>query len=411
MRVLHTSDWHLGKRLEQCERTEEHQHFLDWLVQTIEDQKIELLVIAGDIFDTGSPSNTALKQYYDFLWAMRRTCCRDIVIIGGNHDSVSTLNAPKALLRYFNVHVVGGATPDIREEIIPITDEKGQVQLVVCAVPFLRDRDIRLSVAGETYEEQEARLKRGICAHYEELCQHIQSYKKLGIPVVATGHLFAAGGSASDSEKEIHVGNLGQIAGDQFPADFDYVALGHLHRPQKVNNSHHIRYSGSPIPLSFSEVEDKKIIITLDFEAGQLSRLEEIEIPVCRKLVRFRGDLEKIRKHLLTFDNGEHPYPAWVEVQVETDHFIHDLDNQLLDFLEGKTHLQFFSRQTRINPAQPLDRQMPLLQSLDELLPKEVFRQKCQSVLGEDNFGDLLHTFDELLELMHQQDQTLDTRR
>jgi exonuclease SbcD len=405
MRVLHTSDWHLGKRLEQCERTEEHQHFLDWLIQTIQDQKIDLLVIAGDIFDTGAPSNTALKQYYDFLWAMRRTGCRDIVIIGGNHDSVSTLNAPKALLRYFNVHVVGGATPDIQEEIIPITDEKGLVQLVVCAVPFLRDRDIRLSVPGETYQEQEARLKRGICAHYETLCQHIQTYKNQGIAVMATGHLFAAGGSASESEKEIHVGNLGQIYGDQFPADFDYVALGHLHRPQKVNNFQHIRYSGSPIPLSFSEVEDKKIILLLDFEAGQLRRLEEIEIPVCRKLVRFKGDLEKIRKHIITFDNGDHPYPAWVEVQVETDNFIHDLDNQLLGFLAGKNHLQFFSRQTRLNPAQPLDSQVPEMQNLDEILPKDVFRKKCESVFAEDNFEDLLHTFDELLELMQQQDR------
>jgi exonuclease SbcD len=377
---------------------------LDWLIQTIQDQQIELLVIAGDIFDSGSPSNTALKQYYDFLWAMRRTCCRDIIIIGGNHDSVSTLNAPKALLRYFNVHVVGGAMPDIQEEIIPITDAQGQVQLVVCAVPFLRDRDIRLSVPGETYEEQEARLKRGICAHYEELCQYIESYKSQGIPVLATGHLFAAGGAASDSEKEIHVGNLGQIAGDQFPAAFDYVALGHLHRPQKVNNSHHIRYSGSPIPLSFSEVTDKKIILILDFEGGQLSSLEEIDIPVCRQLVRFRGDLEKIRKHLITFDNGDHPYPAWVEVQVETDNYIHDLDTQLLGFLSDSSQLQFFSRQTRLTPAPALDSQLPEMQSLDELSPQEVFRKKCESVFADEQVDDLLHTFNELLELMHQQD-------
>lgn len=404
MRVLHTSDWHLGKKLEQCERTDEHQRFLDWLVETIKDQQIDLLVIAGDIFDTGSPSNTAFKQYYDFLWAMRSTPCRDIVIIGGNHDSVSTLNAPKALLRYFNVHVVGGATADIQEEVIPITDARGQVQLVVCAVPFLRDRDIRLSVPGESLEEQEARLKHGICAHYEALCPHIQPYKAQGIPILATGHLFAAGGSASDSEKEIHVGNLGQIYGDQFPAVFDYVALGHLHRPQKVNNLPHIRYSGSPIPLSFSEVEDKKLVILLDFENGQLSKLEELEIPVCRKLVRLRGNLEKVRRQILSFDHGDHPFPAWVEVQVETDYFIHDLDSQLLDLLDGSKHLQFFTRQTLLRPAQSIDSQLPEMQQLDELLPKEVFRKKCEAVFAEEPFEDLLHTFDELLELMHQHD-------
>ena len=406
MRVLHTSDWHLGKRLEQCERTDEHQHFLDWIIQTIVAQKIELLVIAGDIFDSGSPSNTSLKQYYDFLWQMRKTCCRDIVIIGGNHDSVSTLNAPKELLRYFNVHVIGGATTQIEDEIIPITNADGTIEIVVCAVPFLRDKDIRLSIPGESYEEQEARLKRGICAHYEDLVQHIQPYKQKQIPVIATGHLFAAGSAASDSEKEIHVGNLGNICGDQFPAAFDYVALGHLHRPQKVNGFSHIRYSGSPIPLSFSETEDKKIIIILDFEEGKLARLQEIEIPVCRKLVRFKGNLEQIRKHLITFHNSDHPFPAYAEIQVETDGFIHDLDNQLAEILGKNDHLQIiFSKQTRLAPTQAIDAQLPHLPTLDELKPKDVFLQKCQSVFPEDNHDDLLHTFEELLELMHQEEK------
>lgn len=405
MRVLHTSDWHLGKKLEQCERTDEHQHFLDWLVQIIQEQQINLLVIAGDIFDTGTPSNTALKQYYDFLWRMRQTCCRDIIVIGGNHDSVATLNAPKELLRYFNVHVIGGATANIAEEIIPITDAAGHVKLVVCAVPFLRDKDIRLSVPGETYEEQEIRLKRGICAHYEEIAQHIQPYKQQQIPVLATGHLFAAGSSASESEKEIHVGNLGQICGDQFPAEFDYVALGHLHRPQKVNNFHHIRYAGSPIPLSFSEVEDKKIIIVLDFANGRLNGLEEIEIPVCRRLVRFKGDLEKIRRHITLFDSKPQPYPAWVEIQVETDSFIPDLENQLAGFLQNKSQLQIiFSKQTRLSPAASLELQLPEMQNLHELLPQEVFRKKCESVFSENNFEDLLITFSQLLELMQQSD-------
>lgn len=407
MRVLHTSDWHLGKRLEQCERTDEHQHFLDWLVQTIQEQQVACLIIAGDIFDTGSPSNAALKQYYDFLWRLRGTCCRDIVIIGGNHDSVSTLNAPKALLRYFNVHVIGGAPAEIQEEIIPVTDPTGYTQLIICAVPFLRDKDIRLSVPGETYAEQESRLKQGICAHYQALVEHIRPYKQQGIPVIATGHLFAAGSAASESEKEIHVGNLGQIAGDQFPAEFDYVALGHLHRPQKVNGFQHIRYAGSPIPLSFSEVEDKKIIILLDFADGQLTRLEEVQVPVCRQLVRLRGDIDKIRRHITTFDNQNYRYPAWVEIQVETENFIHDLDNQLQDFLAGKNHLQFFTRQVRLNPVQALETTLPAMQQLHELQPKEVFRKKCETVFpaaDENSYSDLLSTFDELLELMHQQE-------
>src|SRR5690606_18451965 len=132
-------------------------------IETICDQEIDLLVIAGDIFDTGFPSNTALKLYYDFLRRVKDTCCRDVVIIGGNHDSISTLNAPAELLRNFNIHVIGGAAEDVAEEIVPIFDESGKVKAVVCAVPFLRDKDVRLSVPGETEAEREARLKQGIC--------------------------------------------------------------------------------------------------------------------------------------------------------------------------------------------------------------------------------------------------------
>src|SRR5919107_1672020 len=118
MKILHTADWHLGKRFEQCERTDEHQHFLDWLIGVISQHEIDVLLIAGDVFDTGSPSNAALKQYYDFLWALRKTNCREVIIIGGNHDSVSTLNAPQTLLKHFRVHVVGGVPLEFTDQII-----------------------------------------------------------------------------------------------------------------------------------------------------------------------------------------------------------------------------------------------------------------------------------------------------
>ena len=406
MKVLHTSDWHLGKRLEQCERTDEHQHFLDWLLITIGQQQIEILLITGDIFDTGSPSNTALKQYYDFLWGLRSTCCREVIIIGGNHDSVSTLNAPKALLKYFNVHVVGGVPNDFTEQIIPIKNGSGQVELVVGAVPFLRDKDVRLSVPGETHEEREARLKQGICNHYRHIAEHVASYKAQQIPVIATGHLFAAGGSASDSEKEIHVGNLGQICGDQFPENFDYIALGHLHRPQVVNGSKHIRYSGSPIPLSFSEIDDTKIVLVLTFTDGGLTQVEEIEVPCCRKLIRFKGNLEKVIRHLSLLEDGGHRYPAWVEVQVETENFIYDLDGQLAQLTQHKPYLErVFTRQIRSKPvAGSDDLSFSELENLEELTPKEVFLKKCASAFTDADYDDLLVTFDELLEKMAQTD-------
>ncbi|MFD3001685.1 exonuclease SbcCD subunit D C-terminal domain-containing protein [Pontibacter toksunensis] len=408
MRVLHTSDWHLGQRLVNLERTEEHQHFLNWLLQTIEVQQVEALIMAGDVFDNGAPSNTALKLYYDFLRRVCATCCRHIIITGGNHDSVSTLNAPRELLECFNIYVIGGATPDPLDELIELRNTQGELELVVCAVPFLRDRDIRLSVAGESYEEREKRIKEGIAAHYEAFVPHLQKYKEQKIPVVATGHLFAAGSSASESEKEIHVGNLGQIGADQFPKEFDYVALGHLHRPQQVNKRHHIRYSGSPIPFSFSEVTDKKVNYVLEFRDGKLADLQELEIPCCRKLVRFKGPLEKVKQQLAVFDNSDYTLTAWAEIQVELDTLLPDLNQQLEEVLSLKTGIQLLIHRPPLIKAssQTLEQQVQEEVDLHTLREKDVFLKRCESTYPDSDHTELLSTFSELLELMGQVEES-----
>lgn len=401
MNVLHTSDWHLGKRLLHHERTEEHQHFLNWLLQTIETEKIDALLVAGDIFDSGAPSNTALKQYYDFLRALYLTGCKHVIITGGNHDSISTLNAPKELLKYFNIHVIGGVPKNLEDEVIPLKNEAGETELVICAVPFLRDKDVRLSIAGETAEEREQRIKDGICNHYKALVQYIQPYKAANIPVVATGHLFAAGSSASDSEKEIHVGNLGQICGDQFPEEFDYIALGHLHRPQIVGGFNHVRYSGSPIPLSFSENDDRKSVLVLNFSEGKLNAIKPLEVPRQRRLVRFKGSLESVHIDLLDFENSDCPLPAWAEIQVETESFIPNLEQNLIELMGSKTDLELITcRQLLIRPKVTLDEQVQAELHLHDLNPKEVFRKRCEAEFPDLSHDDLLQAFDELLENM-----------
>ncbi|MBB6612476.1 exonuclease SbcCD subunit D C-terminal domain-containing protein [Pontibacter sp. Tf4] len=409
MRALHTSDWHLGQRLVTLERTEEHQHFLNWLLQTIEQEQVDVLLMAGDVFDSGAPSNTALKLYYDFLRKVTATCCRHIVFIGGNHDSVSTMNAPRDLLASMNIQVIGGATPDPLDELIVLKNAADQPELIVCAVPFLRDRDIRLSVPGETYDEREARLKQGIADHYAQFVPHIQPYKVQQLPVVAMGHLFAAGGTASESEKEIHVGNLGQIGADQFPKEFDYVALGHLHRPQQVNNTHHIRYSGSPIPLSFSEVTDSKVIFILDFEAGKLVDLRELAIPVCRKLVRFKGSLEEVKTKITTYDNSNYSLPAWAEIQLELDAPLPDLNQQLEEVLQLKKdelHLLIHRPPIFKRERQGLAQQVQEEADLHTLNEKEVFLKRCQSAFPDSDHTELVNSFSELLELMRQEQES-----
>lgn len=401
MKILHTADWHLGKKLEQSERTDEHQHFLDWLIQRLSSECIDVLIIAGDVFDTGTPSNSAFEQYYGFLRRVKNTCCREVIIIGGNHDSISTLNAPKELLKYFNVHIVGGVPQEFTEQIIPIKNDAGKLQLVVCAIPFLRDRDIRLSLAGETYSEREQRIKQGICDHYNQFKEHINEYKRDGVPVIATGHLFAAGASTSESEKEIHVGNLGQVCGDQFPVEFDYIALGHIHRPQVVNKMNHIRYSGSPVPLSFSENDDNKQVIILEFQEGKLTRVEELEVPCCRKLIRIKGDAASVKKGLMLLEDHNLKFPAWVEVQVETDKYLPDLDEELHKLIVKKPFIgRLFIRQNRLRPGKNLNEQTEEALSLTDLSPTSVFKKRCEGAHAEQDYSELLQTFEEALEKM-----------
>jgi exonuclease SbcD len=406
MRVLHTADWHLGKRLDQQDRSEEHRRFLDWLLQTLQEKQVDVLVVAGDIFDSGNPPNAALKQYYDFLWRARATGCQDIIITGGNHDAVATLNAPRELLRHLRVHVVGGVPEDIAQQVIVLQrEQEEQAALVVCAVPFLRDRDIRLSTPGESAAEREQRIRLGIAQHYHNLVPLIAPYKAQGIPVMATGHLFAAGATASpDSEQEIHIGSLGQIGADQFPQEFDYIALGHLHRPQRVHKTNHIRYSGAPVPLSFSENEDRKMVLLIDFLPGQEPVVSELEVPRSRRLLRIKGELEAVKAQLAAIpvsDSDE--LPAWVEIQLQTPHYLYDLEEQLAVLTSGQAHIgQLFIRQLRSQAHRSMS--APAALSLRDLSPREVFIQKCDTQVPEEERAALLASFDEAIALFRQQD-------
>lgn len=408
MRVLHTADWHLGQRfIGGHERTEEHQHFLAWLLITIQEQRVEVLVIAGDIFDSGSPSNAALELYYDFLVRMQTTACRDVVVVGGNHDSPATLNAPARLLRHLRVHVVGCVPDCFEDQVLVLDDAHGKPGLVVCAVPFLRDRDVRLSVPGEAAEAREARIKQGIADHYARLAEVelVWQLKARGLPVLATGHLYAAGAAPSDSERTIHVGNLGQVTADHFPAVFDYVALGHLHRPQRVGGRGHIRYSGSPIPLSFSEIDHPKEVLVLDFQAGSLAALQTLPVPGTRRLVRFHGTLAEVTEGLTSYDNTGYLLPAWADVQVHSELTQLEVADALLEVMQALDRQQLAvlaRRHFRLVALRPLndeDAETPLTRSLHDFTEREVFEQRLAAE-PEDSRAALLRTFDELLEGM-----------
>lgn len=409
MRILHTSDWHIGHRLHDNERQTEHQFFLNWLLDTIETHRIEMLIVAGDIFDNANPTNEALSQYYHFLRGMIQTSCKHIIIIGGNHDSYGTLNAPKDILRYFNIHIVGKAHESCQDEIIVIKDRADKIQTVVCAVPFLRDRDIRQAISGESYADIEQRIKDGIIRRYRMLADCIQTYKTGDFPVMATGHLYAAGGDFADkndrSERDIHIGNLGQIRADQFPAEFDYIALGHLHRPQMVSQQQHIRYAGSPIPLSFSEFSDNKVVLLLNFEGNHIGGITEIPVPRWRKLVRLKGNFNQIADQIQALEDGQHQMKIWAEVKVELDQYEPYITQKVNELVKNRNIAVLKTQAMYTHLHQSLDEQMGNTMALHELKPEEVFRKKCESEKFDiEGYPDVYSAFKELLSEMEEND-------
>jgi len=400
MKILHTADWHLGHYLKGQENTrlEEHKLFLSWLLDTIENEQIDLLLVAGDIFDSANPPHWAEEQYYRFLADVRRTVCKNVLIIGGNHDSPTNLNAPKEILKFLNVHIVGKASDNLQDEIVLI-EEKDKVALVICAVPFLRDSDIRKAISAENITETERRIKEGIIQHYHQVADLVTDYKKAHIPILATGHLYAAKSQTSDSEKEIHIGNQGQIEVEKLPTIFDYVALGHIHRPQKVGGNQHIRYSGSPIPLSFSEYSDRKQITIVEIEAHGLTSIQEVEIPLTRPLLSFKGSLAEVEKKILSYEKKSSLTP-WAEVKVVLQEYVSNLSEKIQTLGKEKginiLKVNIDYDVTCLPQSEPTN-----LPSLSELTPLEVFKQKCAQEnrnLANEDYKQVLEAFQLLLE-------------
>lgn len=330
MRILHTSDWHLGRSLMLLKRQDELTAFLDWLLKTIEERNVDGLIVAGDIFDNTTPPTAAQELYYNFLGRAARTCCNNIVIVAGNHDSPSLLDAPAKILKAINVHVVGTPGKSPENEVIILQNRAGEPGGLMCAVPYLRDRDIRRVVPGETVEDKAAALIAGIQQHYANICESAENLRQqLGdLPLIATGHLFTAGGHTveGDGVRELYVGTIAHVGSEIFPAGIDYVALGHLHAPQKVGGHEHIRYSGAPIAMNFCEAKQQKKVVLIEF-TGRKPQIEEIAVPCFQPLEKICGDLAKLTDRIgqLVEENSN----AWLEIEYTGEMIVPNLDEQI----------------------------------------------------------------------------------
>jgi exonuclease SbcD len=444
MKILHTSDWHIGRTLYEKKRYDEFEQFFIWLLNTLESENIDVLLIAGDIFDTGTPSNKAQELYYKFLCNVNKTKCQHIVIIGGNHDSASFLNAPQSILKSLNVHVVGAISNNIEDEVFILdilkTPNAGLEKitkniltpeiskLIICAVPYLRDKDIRTVNAGESLEDKAQNLIQGIKEHYsavaelalkkrDELYKKCIDKKPAYIPIIGMGHLFAAGGIAGDGVRDLYVGSLAYVNIEAFPKCFDYVALGHLHITQCLGGTEHIRYSGSPIPMGFGEAKQIKKLITIDFPENESENhiqqelclsaspvkpsINEVNIPNFQMLERISGNLDHITQKINELRTNHSN--AWLEIEYTGLEIIPDLKAKLDEaILESNLEIRRiknkrisesiiksnFSQENLkdLNPNEVFDKCLEInkVEEADRILLKASYQEILNSILEED---------------------------
>lgn len=382
--VLHTSDWHLGHTLVGRKRHHEAAAFLDWLANTLEHENVDVLLVAGDVFDTAMPDTTAQRLYYDFLCRAFADPRRQVVVTAGNHDSPPFLSAPRDVLARLGVHVLAsGDTP--QRQVLTLRRPDGSPLCVVCAVPYLRDRDLRPAEAGENLQDRDRKLVESLHHHYavvSDLARREQQALELSVPVLVMGHLFAAGGQAETGEgvRELYVGSLARAGSDLFPKEADYVALGHLHTPQVVNRCEHIRYSGAPLPMSPGETTPKSVcLVRFAPNAPHTPHITLLPTPRPQRMERVSGDWPAIaaRVETLIADNT----PMWLDVDYTGTDLPGALNTQLDALLreKGSTGVDILRvRDSRPQGCGSMERTTPT-EHLEDMRPEDVFERRLDA--------------------------------
>ena len=404
MRLLHTSDWHLGQTLLDFDRSYEHQCFLDWLLDTLDNEQIDALLIAGDIFDNPNPSAAAQKQFYHFLSsAKQRLPHLHTVIIAGNHDSPGRLEAPAPLLDELDATPVGYITRDAEQRIeldrlvVPLRNRHGAIAAWCLAIPFLRPGDVpKIDTTGDAYLD-------GVRALYRQALDHALTRRQADQALIALGHCHMHGGEVSkDSERRIVIGGAEALSVDTFDPALAYVALGHLHRAQRIGHQERVRYCGSPLPLSFSEVHYRHQVLRIELDGAVLREVVALPVPRPVELLRiptqpapFNTVLDQLRA--LTLPERPHAQQPYLQVRVLKTAPEPGLRAQVESALHGKS-VRLAGIETHYLSSGPADTSHP--QSLDELRqlqPDDIFRQIYRRKHTAEPDKALLDAFTELL--------------
>jgi exonuclease SbcD len=404
LRILHTSDWHLGHVLHGVEREYEHRNFLDWLLDTLEAEAIDALLIAGDVFDAANPPASATRLWYHFLGRAHARAPRlQIVVIGGNHDSAARLEAPRPILNELGpLHVVGGLPResgdiDVNRLIVPLRDRQNAIAAWVLAVPFLRPAD--LPAVGQDLDP----LVEGTRALYRRVLEALHARRAPDQAVIAMGHCYMVGGQLSESsERKVLGGNQHPLPQDIFGGDITYAALGHLHVPQRVGGRKNIRYSGAVLPLSFEAKAVQHSVVLVETEGTQATRIRKLEVPRRLELLSVPDDgclpLEAVLTALQALPNrgdGPDEQRPLLEVHVTLDKPEPALRKRIDEAMEGKE-----ARLVRIAPPVWGGTGVGLPDSgaarLSELSVEQVFLLKYKQKHGNGPSPEMLAAFHEL---------------
>ncbi|WP_135458484.1 exonuclease subunit SbcD [Vibrio echinoideorum] len=376
MKILHTSDWHLGQNFYNKSRKNEHERFLQWLLEQVTDRDIDAIIVAGDIFDTSTPPSYSREMYNKFVVDSNKIGCQ-LVLLGGNHDSVSVLKETQQLLKYMGADVIPNTNEDHATQVVELKGKGGEVEALVCAIPFIRPRDVLTSQAGVSGVERQKQLGDAIKQHYKDVYDAAVEKRDTfanrdTMPIIATGHLTAMGVKQSDSVRDIYVGNLDGFAADGFP-NADYIALGHIHRPQVVAKREHIRYCGSPIPLSFDELKSQKQVCVVEFVEGERT-ISQLSVPTFQPLAEIKGDLSEIESQLNQYIGLEEGQSVWLSIEVQAQDYLSDLQERMRALTEGLNVEVLQLRRARERRNQSLEQESA--ETLAELTPMDVFEKR-----------------------------------
>ena len=397
MKLIHTADWHLGKNIEGYTRLEEQRQFLKDFIKICEDEQADMIIIAGDIYDNYNPSAMAEQLFYDTLKQLSRNGSCMTVVISGNHDNPDRLTASGPLARDHGIVMSGTPnsiiTPGIYGQHEITESAPGYFHAIInneevdmLLVPFPSEKRLNEVYLNETDDETQKAASYG--EKMSALFSSLKHFHKDSIHLIAS-HLFVMDSIEDGSERSIQLGGSYMVGGDIFPETADYIALGHVHKPQKVPGCPNARYSGSPLPFNIKETSFHKQVISVELRAGSPCIIHELPLPVYKPIEIWH--CENIEEAIEKCEENKER-DCWVYLEIKTDHYIHEEDIKKMKTL--KTDILSITPVLPENDSDDFSASDIREQPFDELV-KNFYRKRFQVDIGEETLALLMQIMEE----------------